>query len=220
MVLRQSASKLGIDDLGFSPQEVNDYRTQSHSLAGVVEYHGMSFTLLGGSEAHSVRTGVVSHDFFDFFGVKPVLGRTFLPEEERPGAAAVLLLSYEFWKTTEHGDPNILGKVYQMNDRPHTVIGVLPPIPQYPDENDVYMTTTSCPFRSNPKNIANRGFRLVNLLGRLKPENSLDMCRADLNVLSSRLQNDYPKFYRANSGYHGAATLLREDLTRDARPCW
>jgi hypothetical protein len=75
VVLRQPEPKLGIDDIGFSPLDVADYRQQNGSLSGVVEYHGMSFTLLGGSEAHAVRTGVVSHDFFDLFGVKPVLGR-------------------------------------------------------------------------------------------------------------------------------------------------
>ena len=218
VVIRQPEDKLGIQDIGFSPQEVNDYRTQNHSLSGVVEYHGMTFTLLGGSEAHSVRTGVVSYNFFDFFGVKPVLGRTFLPEEDRPGAAAVLLLSYEFWKQSEHGDPNIVGKVYQMNDRPHTVIGVLPPIPQYPDENDVYMTTVSCPFRSSQRALLNRKARFSNLFGRLKPESGLDICRADMNVLASRLQKDYPTIYRADAGYHAAVSLLREDLTQDARP--
>ena len=70
-----------------------------------------------------------------------------MAEDEKPGAPPVLMLSYEFWQKQERGDPNIIGKKYQMNDRAHTVIGVLPPIPQYPNENDVYMTTTSCPFR-------------------------------------------------------------------------
>ena len=116
----------------------------------------MTFTLLGGTEPHRVRTGVVSAGFFQFLGVQPVLGRTFAPDDEQAGAAPVLILSYEFWKKQERGDPNIIGKKYQMNDRAHLVIGVLPPIPQYPDENDVYMTTTSCPFRMRPAFIANR----------------------------------------------------------------
>jgi putative ABC transport system permease protein len=106
-----------------------------------------------------------------------------------------------------------------MNDRPHTVIGVLPPIPQYPNENDVYMTTTSCPFRSAPRSSSTRGsFRGLSLFGRLKPRTTVDVCRADVNVLASRLQKDYPKFYPPASGYHAAVSLLREDLTHDARP--
>ena len=59
------------------------------------------------------------------------------------------MLSYEFWRKREGGDPNIVGRVYQMNNRPHTVIGVLPPIPQYPTESDVYMPTSACPTRAS-----------------------------------------------------------------------
>ena len=81
--------------------------------------------------------------------------------DERAGAVPVLILSYEFWKKQERGDPNIIGKKYQMNDRPHLVIGVLPAIPQYPNENDVYMTTTSCPFRMRPAVISNRDARMM-----------------------------------------------------------
>ena len=121
---------------------------------------------------------MVSAEFFDFFGVKPILGRTFLKEEEQPGAQPVLVLSYEFWQNQERGDPNIIGKKYQMNDRAHIVIGVLPPIPQYPNENDVYMTTTSCPFRMNPGFIANRNRRMMSVFGRLKPWVTLDSARA------------------------------------------
>ena len=60
----------------------------------------------------------------------------------------MLILSYKYWQTHHGGDPNIVGKVFQMNNRPHTVIGVLPPIPQYPVESDVYMPTSQCPTRS------------------------------------------------------------------------
>jgi putative ABC transport system permease protein len=118
--------------MAFSVSEINDYRTRNRSLSALVEYHAMTFTLLGGTEPHRVRTGVVSAGFFQFLGVQPVLGRAFSPDDEHAGAAPVLVLSYEFWQKQERGDPGIVGKKYQMNDRSHTVIGVLPPIPQYP----------------------------------------------------------------------------------------
>ena len=59
-----------------------------------------------------------------------------------------LLLSYTYWMKEFGGDRNILGRAFELNDRVHTVIGVLPPLPEYPDANDVYMPTTSCPYRS------------------------------------------------------------------------
>jgi putative ABC transport system permease protein len=218
VILHQKAAKAGVDDIGFSVHEIADYRQSAHSLDGMVEYHNMTFMLYGGAEAHRVKTGVVSHDFFQFFGIKPILGRAFLPEEEGPGAQPVLLLSYEFWKTSEGGNPNVIGKRYEMNDRPHIVIGVLPPIPQYPNENDVYMTTSSCPFRSSPKFIDNRESRMMSVFARLAPGVPLQRADADLAAIAHRLETDYPKAYPARIGYGANATSLRDDLTKQAKP--
>ncbi len=218
VMLHQPAAKADVDDLTFSVHEIADYKAGARSLEGFVEYHGMAFTLYGGAEAHRVKTGVVSAGFFNFFGIKPILGRSFLPEDEGPGAQPVLLLSYEFWKTAEGGNPNVVGKRYEMNDRPHIVIGVLPPIPQYPNENDVYMTTSSCPFRSRPAFIDNRQSRMMNVFARLKPGVPLQRANADLAAIARRLELEYPDAYPSRMGYGANATLLREDLTRQARP--
>src|SRR5215813_7588463 len=104
VILRQSGVKSGLANMAWSVHDLEDYRQQSRTLRQVVEYHSMTFTLLGGAEPHQVRTGVVSHDFFEFLGVKPILGRAFQEDEEKPGAQPVLILSYEFWKNQEHGD--------------------------------------------------------------------------------------------------------------------
>jgi len=157
MVLHQKAQKAGVDEVGFSVPEINDYRQQSNSFSSLVEYHNMRFTLFSKDSATRVQTGVVSPEFFGMFGVKPIMGRDFVAADDQPGAPAVLLLSYEYWKQHCAGDPNIAGRTFEMNDRVHTVIGVLPPVPQYPNENDVYMPTSACPFRSSQAMIANRG---------------------------------------------------------------
>jgi putative ABC transport system permease protein len=218
VVLRQHAAKLGADDMRFSVQEIYDYRRQNHTLGEVAEYHSMTFTLLGRNEAHRVRTGVVSAGFFDMFGVKPLLGRTFRPGDDNPGAPAVLVLSYEFWKTNEGGDPAIVGKTFQMNDRVHTVVGVLPPIPQYPNENDLYMPVSACPFRASARMIGNRDAHMMSLFGRLKPGASLEQCHADLATIARRLEHDYPKSYPKGAGYGIATAALRTELTQHAKP--
>jgi putative ABC transport system permease protein len=217
LILHQSRTRPEIP-MRFSVPELVDYRQRNHTLDGIVEYHSMTFTLYGGNEPRSVRTGVVSAGFFDFFGIQPVLGRAFLSEEEAAGAQPVLILSYEFWKKVEHGDPNIIGKKYEMNDRPHMVIGVLPPIPQYPDENDVYMTTSSCPFRSSPHTISNRNGHMMTAFGRLKHGATIEQARADLGVIASQIAKDYPESYPAARGYTTTPLELRGELTRDARP--
>jgi predicted permease len=216
--LRQQQNKLGIDDIQFSAHEIQDFREQNHSLSGLVEFHGMSFILYGHGDPDRVRTGVVSWNFFDLFGVKPILGRTFQPGDDGLGAAPVLLLSYEYWKNNFGADPNIAGKTFEMNDKVHTVIGVLPPVPQYPNENDVYMPTSACPFRSAKKFIENRDARMMEAFGRLKPEVSLAQAGAEMSTIASRLQSAYPKSYPDNVGYEASTTPLQRELTKEARP--
>jgi putative ABC transport system permease protein len=204
-------------DVPFSYKELVDYREQTRTLDAVVEYHSMDFLLLGDDSAERVRTAVVSANFFDVLGVKPLLGRTFLPGDESQNTDAVLVLSYQYWQNHQGGDPNIVGKVFHMNNRPHTVIGVLPPVPQYPAENDVYMPTSQCPFRSSQAFMANRKARMMTVFGRLKPEVALATAQADLSTIASRMETANPGVYPKADGYGVAVAPLREDLTRRAR---
>ena len=127
VVLRQQRPRAGVQNQGFSPKEIEDYRGISKTLDEVVEFHSMWFILLGRGEPERVQTGVVSWNFFDAFGIKPVVGRTFRQDDDKPGADAVLVLSNAYWRSRFGSDPHVVGQVFEMNDRPHTVIGVLPP---------------------------------------------------------------------------------------------
>jgi len=218
VVVRQEAPKLASGEHFYSVAEVNDYRQQNHTLDGLVEYHNMPFTLFSHGDAVRVQTGVVSANFFDVFGVRPLFGRNFVASDEEPSAPPVLILSYEFWKSYERRDPNVVGETFEMNDRVHTVIGVLPPVPQYPDQNDVYMPTTSCPTRSSPQFIANRGGHMMRAFGKLKPGTSMAQAQADLATVAAQLQQQYPKFYPADSGYTAEPVSLQKELTKQARP--
>ena len=217
VVLRQVAPAAGIDDVGFSVSEVEDYRQRTPSLAGLVEYHSMTFHLLGRGEPLRVSTGVVSSEFFDVLGVRPLHGRTFLPGDDDPGAHPVLILSHAFWQTALGGDPAIVGQDFEMNDKVHTVVGVLPPVPQYPEENDVYMPTSACPFRSAEQFIANREARMMSVFARLKPGVTFERAQADLSAVAAQLEREYPQFYPPRFEYGLVATSLHEALTREAR---
>jgi putative ABC transport system permease protein len=216
--LRQPASGAGIDDAGFSPVEIADYRARSEALEGIVEYHSMSFTLLGLGEPQRVQTGVVSAEFFDLFGVQPILGRTFLPSDDREGADAVLLLSFGYWQRAFDGDAGVIGRKLRMNDRVHTVVGVLPPVPQYPHENDVYMPVSSCPFRSGVNWSTSRDARGLDVFARLRTGNTLSAARAELSTVADRLHDRYPANYSAAADFSTTAVALREELVHHARP--
>lgn len=218
VVLRQQAPLAGIRNANFSVKEIEDYRAQKQALEQIVEHHSMGFTLLGGAEPELIQTGVVSANFFDVMGVQPLLGRTFLPEDEAPGAEAVLVLSYKYWQRSHHGDREIVGKRFRMNDRPHTVIGVLPPVPQYPNENDMYMPTSACPTRSSESFKANRNARMMSLFGRLKPGASLAQAQAEVSTCATHMQQQFPASYPANRGFRTVVSGLQDELTQEARP--
>ncbi len=218
VVLHQAFQKSGQKNVGFSVDELNDYRKQSRSLTQVEEYHQMGFILLDGHEPSLVRTGVVSAHFFDMLGIKPYLGRLFTDGDETHNSEPVLVLSYGYWKKHYGGDPSIVGRHFRMNDKEHTVVGVLPPVPQYPRENDVYMPTVACPSRSDPMMIRDRNMHMMYAFARLRPGQSLQSGNADLLLLTSRLQQQYPESYPASRGFTGSMTGLRQQLTRDVRP--
>jgi predicted permease len=216
--LRADAPGANIDDGAFSPLDVADIAAQTRSLSGVVEYHSMWFVLLGRKEPERVQTGVVSDNFFELLGVRAMLGRTFLPGEDKKGAEPVLVLSHAYWKRSFGGDPSIVGRVFQMNDRPHTVVGVLPPIPGYPDENDVYMPVHACPFRSAERMETNRGMGMLAVFGRLKPGATMSGARKDLDAIAAHWVQDYPEDYPSTIGLRLSPVPLAEELTRSARP--
>src|SRR6476661_8923537 len=218
VVLHQEFPKANVMDVGFSVKELNDYREQAKSLAQIEEYHQMSFILLDGQEPDEVRTGVVSAHFFDLLGIKPYLGRFFTSADDVQGADAVLILSYTYWQTRYGGDRSIIGRHFRMNDKVHTVVGVLPPVPQYPRENDVYMPTVACPYRSSPTTISNRGARGFVALGRLRPGADLTSGNADLNVVAARLQQANPADYPVSRGLSAAMDGLQNQLTKQVRP--
>ncbi len=217
LMLNQRTARGGGVGLSSVP-ELTDYRKQNRSMDGIVEYHNMQFILLGRSEPERVETGVVSWNFFDLFGVKALAGRMFEPNDEKPGAPAVLLLSYEYWQRSFGGDLTVVGKTFRMNDKLHTVIGILPPFPQYPQENDVYMPSVACPFRSDPKLIANRQGRMLHLFGRMKPGVKAAQAEADLSTVAATLQREYPNDYAKDTTARMDAIPLKTELTRDAKP--
>jgi putative ABC transport system permease protein len=216
--LQQRRPAIGVENMAFSVKEIEDYRSQNHTLDSVVEFHEMTFSLLGGREPERVDTGVVSANFFRVLGVTPLYGRTFMDEDDRPNARPVLILSYNFWQKAFAGDPNVVGGKYSMNDKEHVVVGILPPIPQFPAEVDVYMPTVACPTRSGEHALHERSWHMMNVYATLKPRVTLADAQADLNQIADRLRTAYPDDYPKAKGYEVRLQPVHEELAHDIRP--
>jgi putative ABC transport system permease protein len=222
VLIRQSAPLAGRADVGVSIREYFTYRDEAtDDFDGLVEFHQMNFDLLKRGEPDRVNAGVVSPNFFNVLGISPILGRSFVAADNAIGAPATLLISYAYWQRKFGGDPAIVGQVFEMNDRPHTVIGVLPNVPHYPQENDVYMPTAACPFRAQAETTigANpRGFSILNVFGKLKPGIARERASAAVAAIFQRVIADNPSAYRAASGFTATTADVREEMTRNARP--
>lgn len=220
LVLRQPRSDAGPGDgdMRFSQTELTDYRAgTADTIEGIAEFHEMWFILLGGAQPERVSTGVVSSNFFGVLRVKPVLGRDFVAADESHDAPAVLLLAHEYWQRAFGGDPRIVGRVVQMNDRPHRVIGVLPPVMQYPSDVDVYMPTSACPFRSEPGMATDRARRMGQAIARVRDDATVDEARQDLDRLAAGMRAAYPDVYPDGAVPGITATLVQDDVTRSFR---
>jgi putative ABC transport system permease protein len=205
-------------DEGLSALEVADVRRDARDLSEVAEYHSMTFQLYGHGDPLRVTTGVVSDGYFDMLGVKPALGRTFRAGEEAVGAPPVVILSHAFWMNQFHGDSSIVGATFTMNDRVHTVIGVLPPLPEYPDENDIWMPIGACPFRSSPEMANARDHRMVRGYALLRPGVSADEADVELSTLAARFHAAYPAAYPEGQRMRFVAADARDEMTARARP--
>ncbi|HKR26007.1 MAG TPA: ABC transporter permease, partial [Acidobacteriaceae bacterium] len=214
----QTEQRTGNQDLGLAVQEYFDYRSQAYSFSALAEYHSMLFTLLGTKTPERVVTGVVSSNFFDVLGVKPLFGRLFVPADQTRDAAPVLVLSYGYWMKQFGGDPNVIGRTFGMNDRVHTVIGILPPLPDYPDANDLYMPVSSCPYRMDPMTIQSRDMRMITAYGRLRSGVTLPQANAELNGIAARMLAASPKSYEGWKNFAARAMPVKQELTHTARP--
>ena len=222
VVVQQSRPLSGQPQVGVAIAEYFDYRERGKEVFdGLVEYHQMNFDLINRGEPDRVDTGVVSHNFFDLLGIKPILGRSFIASDDVRDAEAVLILSHTYWRQKFGGDVNIVGQVFEMNDRPHRVIGVLPNVPHYPQENDVYMPVLACPFRAAgerqiPQN--RRAFGALNVFGRLKAGASAEQAASTVGAICHTFTQDNTQVYRPEtSGFRATTVPVREALTSGAR---
>ena len=221
LLVQQQATLARQPNFGVSIKELYDYRDALASFEGLVEFHQMNFDLLRRGEPDRVATGVVSANFFDVLGIRPLHGRTFLDKDDDEGAEAVLVLGYDYWRSKFGGDPDIVGQVFEMNDRQHTVIGVLPSVPHYPNPVDVYMPTSACPFRSQAErqiNANRRAFSGLQVFGLLKPGASPETAATEVNTIAGRFRQDFPNIYRENLGFAARTSPVLTALTQNARP--
>jgi predicted permease len=189
--------------------DFQDWRAGSHAFEQLAARHQGGFILTGDGEPERVVADRVTSNFFTTLGVRPALGRAFLPDEDRMrGDDRVVVLSHGYWQRRFGGDPRIVGREIQLSGRPWTVVGIAPPGFRYGRDVVLWAPTradTTLPRRAE----------FLDVIGRLKPGVTVAQASADVAAVVRRLAEQYPA---TNGRITSEVIGLEEDLVRDARP--
>jgi putative ABC transport system permease protein len=169
-----------------------------------------SYNFSGAGEPERLQGRLVSAGFLTLLGVKPLIGRDFLPEDNRPGAAPAVMLSYGFWSRNFGNDPNIIGKTITLNNQRYTVTAITPQDFEFGLPADV-----TIPIGLSAERFKARGADPgISVVARLKPNVSQQQTETELNVVYKRLEQQYPD---TNTGRRGVLMPLHESFVGSVR---
>ncbi|HEU0173606.1 MAG TPA: ABC transporter permease [Blastocatellia bacterium] len=215
VVLYETNPQQGRDEMNVSYLNFADWRAQSKSFDQLAAclYGGMVLT--GKDELARLQIAAVSADFFAMLRVKPLRGRIFLPEEDKVGGAPVVVVSHALWQSRFGGDEGLIGRQITLDGKSRTVIGVMPPNFAFPpgDQTEVWIAIGS--LANQMRQLQNRGVHMLTVVGRLKPDVTLQQAQTELATIDNRIQQQNPD---ADPG-HGVSVISGyESLTKNARP--
>jgi predicted permease len=223
VALHEHLASGGVENVPFSPPDFLDVERDQQSFVGVAAFVNLPFELSSRGEPIRIDGAKVSANLFSLLGVRPLLGRDFTPEEDRPGID-VAVLSWGLWQTRFGGDRSIVGQTVTLDRRPYTVIGVMPASFEFPRRGPQSNNKPAgiwVPIAFTDGQRQGRGNQFNHsVIGRLKENVSIDEARAELDVLARRINANYPPILR-RAGFSiglSAASLRDEIAGRMERP--
>jgi predicted permease len=200
----------GMTMFAVSPANYLDWHSQSSSFEQMAAYGFRSFTMGGTERPEAVQAGAIASDFFPLLRVKPLLGRTFTPDEDQPGQGHVVVLGYNFWRDHFASDRNIVGRSVVIDGENYSVVGVMPETFRFPSWAKVWV-----PLAWNNETRAVRGNHNYGVIARLKKNVDMRQAQAELSAISTRLEQLYPE---DDKGWGAIIQPFREQLVGDVRP--
>jgi putative ABC transport system permease protein len=200
----------GITESNISFPDFTDWSQQTDLFASTAAYWTANANLgADGAEPERVPRAGVTTGFFSVLGVQPFLGRTFVAEDDKPGTFTAAIISHGLWKRRFGSDPAIVGKQVQISSRPITVIGVMPPGFEYPEQTQIWVTS-AVNLSEEPRD--NRSWSAI---ARLNP--GIDLKQAQIRVSAINAQLD-KQFHETNKGWDVSLFTLHERLVREVKP--
>jgi putative ABC transport system permease protein len=199
----------GFDPFGSPFLEYAAYRDRAHCFASSGVATARSFNLTGRGEPERVRCATVMANYLSTLGTKPVLGRTFLADEDRPGGPPVALISYALWQKHFGGNADVITQSLSLDARSYNILGVMPPGFDLPGIADVWIPL-QVDIDSLP--LSERAATNNTIVARLRPGVSFGQADAELKAITRQLEQEYPNFRR---GWTVKVVSLRQDLLGD-----
>jgi len=203
----EEARHLGFPKDTPSPANFLDWRQQSTVFEGMSAFTERSFNLTGVGEPERLDGRRVSSNLFDVLGVKPIIGRTFVAQEDQPGSK-VVLLNESLWKRRFGGDPGVIGRSVNLNGAPYTVVGVLPNTVRLPTSGN-WRDQVWVPLAFSSAEAASRGTHYLEVIARIKPAVTLPKAQAEMDTIAARLAQQYPD---VNARRGAVVTPLHEEF--------
>jgi putative ABC transport system permease protein len=206
-IMRVLEKPPGGDYNGISTLNFLDWKNQNTVFTAMAAQTGGATTLLTEGEPVQVRGSRVSAPYFDIFGIKAALGRTFAPDEDQLGKQQVVVLSHRFWQSQFGADRSIIGRTIRLDGKPYTVIGVLPGASAIDQRWEDVWT----PLAFEPKDMT-RDFHWMGSYARLKPGVTVEQARAQMRLIGKRIEKDHPD---SNKGWSVAVDRYADKVVDD-----
>ena len=194
----------------FAGPDFVDWKAQNSTFQDMTLFTWPTdMNLSAGEQPEHIEALPTEANFFTLLGVRPLLGRTWAADEDRRGKDDVVILSYALWNSRFAGDPHAVGQSVELNSRKYTIVGVMPASFRFPFQSQVWI-----PQVMDEKALGHRGNHWANAIGRMKPGVTVKAALADLKLVASRLEKQYPD---SNSKIGAVVTSLQEDMVGNSR---
>ena len=216
----EESPQRGMYEIPVSFANLRDWIDQNHVFDQISAYTFTNLNLTGAGEPARLDTLRSSANLFSLIGAKPMLGRVFVPEEDKEGASHVVILGHGLWQSRFGSDPRIVGQTLTLNNQSYTVVGVMSSGFNFPvgfgylgkvinDPIDLYV-----PLAASGKESARGNYSFFSI-GRLKPGVTIEQARAEMTTIESRLEQQYPE---GNSGIGVKLVSTQEQTVKEIRP--
>ena len=211
VMIWENNAQQGLKDSTVAPAKFLDWRDHSKSFEQVGAFWPYQASNLSlNDDPERIPSAAVSYELFQVLGVPPLNGRTFLPEEDKPGGDPAVIISYRLWQRRFNSDPGLVGQGVKLDGKSYTVVGIMPSGFSFPDQAEMWL-----PMAFSPNETKNRESHIVHVVGRMKSGVTVKEAQTEMSLLANQLAQQYPD---TDGGWDVTVVPLLDQVVGEIRP--